>query len=399
MELLKEIIEEIKPEKKDERINEFLEELQLRIDKKKVSAKVFLGGSFAKGTYLKDNYDIDIFIRFDKKYLKEDLSKLLESCLKGLKYEMVHGSRDYFQINNEFKFEIVPVLEINKPEDAVNVTDMSPLHVNWVLKNGKDLKEDIILLKQFCKACKVYGAESYIKGFSGHVVDILVINYDGFLNVLKASLKWKKKEIIDYHNHHKGDALWNLNKSKLQSPLIVIDPILHSRNAAAALSKEKLDVFVSCAKRFLKKPSKYFFIVKEFDSENYKGLVLEFESVKGKEDVVGAKVLKAFEFIVKGLDEFVVVDSGWEWSETNNKMWFKVKDNEIEEEYERIGPPVNRVEDVDKFKLKHNDTYVKSGKVCCKIKRKYFKVEDKIKSLVKDKYVTERLKCIQLLKL
>lgn len=396
MDILNEVLKEIKPKKKDKRVNEFLKKLQLRINKRKINAEVFLGGSFAKGTYLKDNYDIDIFVRFNKKYIKEDLSKLLEGCLKGLNYERVHGSRDYFQINTEFKFEIVPVLNIKKPEDAINVTDMSPLHVEWVKKNSDEtLRNDIRLLKQFCKGCGVYGAESYIKGFSGHVVDILVIYYGGFEKVLKASLKWKDKEVIDYCKYHKGDALWNLNKSKLQSPIIVIDPILHSRNAAAALSDEKFEIFINCAKRFLKKEDKNFFVVKVFDAENYGGFVLKFKSLKRKEDVAGAKILKAFEFILKELKEFEVVDSGWDWDKEKGKMWFKVKNHEISEEYERIGPSIDRCDDVKKFKLKHKIYYVKDKHVCCKIKRKYFKVEDKLESLLKDKYVTERIKVIE----
>ncbi|MCK5107448.1 MAG: nucleotidyltransferase domain-containing protein [Nanoarchaeota archaeon] len=395
MDILKEVLSKIKPEGKDKRINEFVKELQKRVGKK---AEVFIGGSFAKGTYLKDNYDIDVFVRF---YKEGKISDVLEKCLKGLDYEKIHGSRDYFQIKNDFNFEIVPVLRINKPEDAINVTDMSPLHVNWVNKNGKNLKDDIRLLKQFCKACKVYGAESYIKGFSGHVVDILVINYGGFEKVLKASLKWKKKEVIDYYNYHKGKVMWNMNKSKLNSPLIVVDPVLPSRNAAAALSDEKLNMFVDSAKKFLKEKDKKFFVVEKFNVEKFKGLVLEFESLKGKkeskilymkEDVVGAKILKAYEFISKALVEFKVIDSGWDFE----YMWFKVKNNEIEKEFERIGPDVGMKDAVKKFKLKHK-TYVKDGKVCCKIEREFIMVDCMIKDLIKKKYVKERVKCIKLL--
>ncbi len=43
-----------------------------------------------------------------------------------------------------------------------------------------------------------------------------------------------------------------LNKSKIQSPLIVIDPVQAGRNAAAALSFEKYDLLRKKAKEFLK---------------------------------------------------------------------------------------------------------------------------------------------------
>jgi tRNA nucleotidyltransferase (CCA-adding enzyme) len=385
MDILKEVLSEIKPKKKDKEVYNFVNKLRKKVGKQ---GDVIIGGSFAKDTHLKDNYDVDIFVRFNK---KNNLSERLEGFLKDWDYERIHGSRDYFKIG---RYEIVPVLNIDKPEDAENVTDMSPLHVKWVIDNSDELlRDDIRLLKQFCKGIGVYGAESYIKGFSGHVVDILVIYYGGFLKVLKNACKWKEKEIIDYYNYHKGKVMWNINKSKLESPLIVVDPVLPYRNAAAALSVEKFRKFIDCAKEFLKKPSKKYFKVERFDAEKYDGIVLEFEPLNGKEDVVGAKSLKVFEFIKKGLKEFGVVDSGWEFG----KMWFKVKNEKIGKEYERVGPSLKFKEGVKKFREKHKKTYVKKGKVCCLLKRKYVNVVDKLEYLLSKKYVKEKVKCIQLL--
>ena len=45
-----------------------------------------------------------------------------------------------------------------------------------------------------------------------------------------------------------------LNKSKQQGPLIVIDPVQKDRNAAAALNHEKFEIIKKTAKQFLKKP-------------------------------------------------------------------------------------------------------------------------------------------------
>ena len=77
--------------------------------------------------------------------------------------------------------------------------------------------------------------------------------------MLKASQKWGRKTIIDFHDFHKGRALENLNKAKLYSPLVVIDPILPERNAAAALSKEKLLDFIESARKFFETPSEKYF--------------------------------------------------------------------------------------------------------------------------------------------
>jgi len=395
MKVLKEVLNEIKPDGGLKKVDLFLVKLNKLIKKSGINAKAVVGGSISKDTFLKNDFDVDIFVKFDLKYVDDDLSKLLAKILRGLKIEKVHGSRDYYFYKDDFNYEIVPVLNIKKVGDAKNVTDMSPLHVKWVLKNSDGgLRDDIRLAKQFCKGIGVYGAESYIKGFSGHVLDILVIYYGGFLKLLKNSVKWGDKEIIDFNNYHKGKAMVNMNKSKLVSPLIVVDPILPERNAAAALGYGKFNIFKKKAGEFLKKKKKDFFVVKKFDVDGFDGFVLKMDVLKGKEDVVGGKLLKVYTFIMEGLKEFKVVESGWNFE----YIWFKVKFSKIPKEYERIGPPVGFKEDVVKFKKKHKKTYVKKGKVCVMIKRKHNVIKDRIEFLIKDKYVIERVKRIKCLK-
>ena len=58
-------------------------------------------------------------LRFDY-----NLSALLARLLEPWKPERIHGSRDYFQIRNELVFEVVPVLKVEHPSQAVNVTDI-----------------------------------------------------------------------------------------------------------------------------------------------------------------------------------------------------------------------------------------------------------------------------------
>src|SRR3989344_5865150 len=96
----------------------------------------------------------------------------------------IHGSRDYFVVkeNNNFEFEIIPTLKIKKPSEAKNIIDLSYFHVNYVrnkLKNKK-LADEIKLAKAFIHYSDCYGAESYINGFSGYAVELLVIYYGSF---------------------------------------------------------------------------------------------------------------------------------------------------------------------------------------------------------------------------
>jgi len=399
--ILKEVLEDITPSKEERKetlsiVNDFLTKLNSSLRKSKASAKAVLGGSYAKDTWLKGDYDVDVFVQFAMKYKNDDLSGMLAKALKSWKAERVHGSRDYFWVKQkQFKFEIVPVLAIRKAEDAQNVTDFSPLHVQWVNRNGKKHKEDIRLFKKFCKAQGVYGAESYIRGFSGHVVDILVTYYRGFVPLLKAASGWKPKTIIDYYHHYDKKALFVLNKSKIQGPLIIIDPVQKERNAAAALNIDKYHGLVIAAQKFLKKPSREFFVETEVDLGKLakRGHVLQFcaKAPKGKEDVVGTKLLHVFEYLKRYLDEFDIVASGWRWNKgAHAEYWYVVKTRTLPATMIRAGPPLELTHSVKQFKKAHKKTFVRDHRLMAEIKRPWRTPEEAVAAAAKDTYVKDR---------
>ncbi|MBD3362072.1 hypothetical protein GF358_04775 [Candidatus Woesearchaeota archaeon] len=397
--ILNKVLSEIKPKvKKLKEVEDFIKELNKEIKKHKIKAKAEAGGSYAKGTWLQGEHDIDIFVKFDLKYSSKDLSKSLSKVLKKFKPQKLHGSRDYYWIKKHFRYEIVPVLDIKKASDAQNVTDFSPWHVKWVNRHGAKYKDDIIIAKKFCKVSECYGAESYIHGFSGHVVDILVIYYKGFIPLLKASLKWKPKVIIDYNGKIRKKALFVLNKSKIQGPLIVIDPVQPDRNAAAALNITMFERFCKTARKFLKKPSPQFFEYKSIDYSKLKKkgelVVIKVLAPPGKEDPIGTKLLKAFEFIRRQLDAFTIIESGWQWDkEKNAEFWYVLKKKKLPLEYELCGPPIKMKEAVKHFKKKHKKTTVKKGRIYAKIKYKYRDIEPYLtKDVLKHEYLSDKVK-------
>ncbi len=396
MELLKKVLTKIKPKdnmiKKE--IDEVVKSINSELKKNRIKAEAVIGGSFAKDTHLVDDHDCDVFVRFDYIYKDKNISSLLEKSLRKFKATRVHGSRDYFQFSDDLNFEIVPVLKVNKPEQALNVTDVSPLHVSWVKKHKKN--DEIRLSKAFCKAHDIYGAESYINGFSGHVLDILTIYYGSFMNLLKASQKWKNKTVIDIEKHHK-DALFELNKSKTLSPLIVVDPIQPDRNAAAALSEEKFGIFVKKSKEFLKKPSEKFFERKILTKNDFKdAIIINVVPQNGKRDVVGAKIMKAHEAIKRELEnkDFKIKDSGWVWDE-ESFIWFKVNEK-LEPEHIVEGPPLKFEKHVSAFKKAHKNTFEKKGRIFAKVRRDYVNAKDLIKDIIKTEEVKEKVKDISL---
>ena len=387
------------------KVNDFVDSINKEIKKHNVKAVCVTGGSVAKNTFIKGDFDVDLFVKFNPKY--NDISTLLGKILKKFNPELVHGSRDYYQVKKELNYEIVPVLDIKDPDKAENVTDMSPFHVDWVNKNlKKGQADEIRLTKKFCKVINVYGAESYIKGFSGHVVDILIIYYGSFLNLLKKSQKWQPKVIIDTEQHYKNkrDVLFNMNQSKIKGPMIVVDPILKTRNAASALSYEKFVLFKNKAKEFLKKPSPKYFVEEKIGITSLRKkfkknlFILTLRAKSGKKDVVGSKILKAYKFMRDELKKlgFDIKNSGWAW---NNKYrvlyWFVFKDLELPATKIIDGPPLDMKDHVQIFKKKYKKTFVKKDRLFAEVKAKYRTVEENIKEISKKDYFKEKIKLIK----
>ena len=383
--ILKEVLKQIEPSKEDLKVidnslKEITDKIRQKIKKLRINAEIFIGGSFAKNTVIKkDKYDVDIFIRFDKKHEKQGISKLALEILKGMKnIEIVHGSRDYFviKISPEFVIELIPVIKISKPEQAENITDLSYSHVNYIRKKIKNDKilDEIRIAKAFCYATNCYGAESYISGFSGYALELLVYYYKGFLKFLRAMIKLDgKKEIIDIEKHFKKktDVLMDLNASKLFSPVILIDPTFRQRNALAALSKETFEKFKNAAKDFLRNPKLEAFEDKKTDIEKIKKdalrkkqefILLQAETEKQEGDIAGSKLLKFYKHLETEIEKlFEIKNRGFNYNGKKAARFFFVAKNKGE--IISAGPKADDKESVAKFKAKHKNTFEKSGRV------------------------------------
>jgi len=275
----------------------------------------FVGGSLAKGTMIKKNgkQDIDIFVVFD---YSEKMSKL-ESVLGKIKLpgelKKVHGSRDYFQIEcSNVVLEVIPVVRNEDPELAENVTDVSLSHVKYVraqIAKNKAISDEIRLAKAFCRANRCYGAEGYVRGFSGYSLEVLVSYFGGFIQFLKGV---QKKKVIDPLKQFKkeSDVMRELNASKLQGPLVLVDPTFKYRNVTAGLGFETYGRFVEVANAFLKKPSLSFFESKKTDVESLRDFAkkkkavfieLELSTDRQEGDIAGTKMRKFLDFFSREL--------------------------------------------------------------------------------------------------
>ncbi len=409
--ILNEALKEIQPDKNYEKeIFEKLNFIIKKINQNQKNIKAILGGSGAKGTWLK-TFDADIFALFGYKKFKDRSDKLSDILEKTLKKKFrnvirLHGSRDYFQIRqNNFTFEIVPILKIQKAEQAKNITDVSPLHSKWVQKHKKLINE-MRLTKQFCQAQNVYGAESYIRGFSGYACEILTVYYGSFLNLLKNAARWNERVIVDVQRYYRGKDVFKLvNTSKLISPLIVIDPVQKDRNAAAALSTEKFEAFKKASGEFLRNSSAELFIRKDINSlflkdkrRNTQLIIIKAKPLSGKIDVVGSKLLKIYEFLMNELNKhnFKITKSAWEWDKKNDAIFYFLFDKkELPKAIEIEGPPLKIKQHVENFKKIHKKTFIKNNKIFATERRKFIKPEDLLKNTIKNQFVKERIKSLQ----
>jgi len=359
--------------------------LESSIKKNKIKAEVFVGGSVAKETIIKsERYDIDLFIRFIDE--KEDMKvsqmteKILRELVKPSDLRRVKGSRDYFSIEIEknIVIEVIPVVKISRPENSNNVTDLSYFHVNYVKKKikNKKLRDEIRLIKAFCQAQKCYGAEGYIKGFSGYSLELLAIYYKSFEKFIKAIASNspsndKKKIIIDIEKKFKNkqDIFMDINSSKLQSPIILIDPTYKQRNALAGLSEETFSSFKEVCQKFLKKPDVSYFTEKKKDinkvrekatANGYEFILIEAHTDRQEGDIAGTKLFKFYNFLSKEIEKyFKIKDRGFNYNNQKAARYYLVAKGKKEIIFR--GPKAKDKSNGSEFKKAHGKTEEKNG--------------------------------------
>ena len=214
--------------------------------------QVEFGGSYAKGTWLPEKADIDIFLKFKKttpeKKFSEIAKKIGFAAMKKYKPYVRYSEHPYVEAHVKgTRVNVVPCYDVPKGKWQ-SAADRSSFHTAFMLESlTGQMKNDVRLLKEFLKCNSVYGAEIAKEGFSGYVAEVLIWNFGSFEDVIKKIAKLKRNQII-------GDA-----SKKFDTPIVIMDPIDDKRNLAAAISTENIGKLVLVCREFLKKPSASFF--------------------------------------------------------------------------------------------------------------------------------------------
>ncbi|HLC92225.1 MAG TPA: CCA tRNA nucleotidyltransferase [archaeon] len=266
MEILKKALDKVTPtEREIAAEKKFAQKLIAKImGMRGKHTKVQLVGSIARGTHLRGDNDLDIFVFFPEGLSREGFEKeglrIGKAVFRGHKWEKAYSEHPYIRgIINGFRVEIVPAYDIEDAAKLKSAVDRSALHNEYLVSHFKKGQQDEArLLKQFMKGVKTYGADLSVSSFPGYVAELLIIKYGTFESAVKAAAKWENGEVIDVEYHTTSQEA----RKKFETHFIVIDPVDKNRNVAAALSQNQYARFIAACRAFTKKPSLNFFFPK-----------------------------------------------------------------------------------------------------------------------------------------
>jgi tRNA nucleotidyltransferase (CCA-adding enzyme) len=251
----------IPPKSKQNELEKISKEIQkgiMNYNDKRI-LKVIVGGSFAKGTWLENDTDIDFFVMIEPTVERNEFEELGKSvgfhALKKYNPYLRYSEHPYVEGKvNGMRINIVPCYKV-QPNKWKSAADRSPFHTIFMeTKLNEFLKSEVRVLKKFLKSIGIYGSQISVSGFSGYVTEVLILKYGSFRNVLQTFAELKPNHIVSLESPDQSAI------EKFRSPIIIIDPIDSNRNLGAAISAECLAKFVLASRLFLKAPSTKFFI-------------------------------------------------------------------------------------------------------------------------------------------
>lgn len=317
--------------------------------------KVAFGGSFAKGTWLRGDADIDIFFKVKPSVPVEKFEALGRSvgqnALKAHRPRLRYSDHPYVEaFMKNVRINVVPCYDVEQGRWQ-SAADRSPFHTEFISRNfDNEKRKQARLLKKFFKAAGIYGAEISTGGFSGYVSEVLVHKYGSFESVLHAAADWQEGQVVAAGDYD-PDVIKGFN-----SQIIIIDPVDNRRNLGTAISPESAGRFMLASRAFLGRPSIHFF------KENQRGpdakkllssvLIVEFSHKERSPDVVWGQIKRSTGAIAKQLElaDFVVLRSSCVTDEKKSAaLVFLLESVTLPPYTKKKGPEVFRRSDVASF--------------------------------------------------
>jgi tRNA nucleotidyltransferase (CCA-adding enzyme) len=319
--------------------NSLLEKTSRAASKYHQTRGAILGGSFAKGTWLPEEVDIDIFVKFDPATPDDEFERIGlavgAAATRGYPRGKKFAQHPYTEATVDgIKVNVVPCFDVRDGRWK-SAADRSPYHVDLVRVISEETKTQVRILKQFMKAVGVYGAEIQTQGFSGYVAEVLVMKHGSFVDVLK----WFSKLVP-------GD------RGRL---FALPDPVDEGRDLGVAVSAEKLGVMVLASREFLRRPGLGFFRSMSGKPRpslrrSVVGVVFTHRSMS--EDIVWGELRRTTRHVVKHLEAkgFGVARSLAASNNSDSSAILLIPESlELPHVEQRMGPRVDREKDVGAF--------------------------------------------------
>jgi tRNA nucleotidyltransferase (CCA-adding enzyme) len=308
-------------------------------------AGVFLGGSFAKDTWLPGDVDIDVFVKIarsvDEKTFEEVGLAVGREALRGYKPGKKYAQHPYTEaVVDGFRVNVVPSFDVERGQWR-SAADRSMHHVDFVRENLDDeARVQVRLLKRFMKGVGVYGAEIEKEGFSGYAAEVLIYNHKTFEAVIRSFAAFAPKSTEAYFT--------------------LFDPIDDSRDLGKAMSRETVARMVLASRAFLDKPSIEFFKKARRTARprlQKRVYVVAFEHEELSEDTLWGELKRSARQLAKHVrDEgFTVarVEAASDKRRSSAIILLPIADT-LSDIEERVGPAVELREGAERFVAKNS---------------------------------------------
>ena len=350
------------------------------------------GGSFAKGTWLAKDADIDIFVRFKKSTSEQKFEiiskKIGFEALKKYSPYVRYSEHPYVEAKiKDTKVNVVPFYDV-KLGEWKSSADRSPFHTRFMEKSlTPKMRNEIRILKTFLKSNGIYGAEIAKQGFSGYVSEVLILNFKSFENLIKSISEIKENQII------------GKTSKKFETSIVIIDPIDSNRNLAAAISNENIGKFILTSRAFKEKPRLILFKNKKSKiSKKYweNLLVVKFDFKQRSPDIIWGQIKRATSSLVTQLElsGFTVLRSKSHTDQVKEAyLLFFLESTKINRTYSKKGPEFFRENSSKSFiskNLKNTELMwiESSGKVISLEKRKQTEADKFMRDFLKKNLLT-----------
>jgi tRNA nucleotidyltransferase (CCA-adding enzyme) len=394
-----------------ERMSQLAERLkgqvQTILDKAGFGGMVSIQGSFARDTWLSGEADLDIFAGFPPTMdRKEWTEKVLPAIRKRIDVKTIDRYAEHpyleFHIDN-IRVNVVPCYSVEKG-DWKSATDRTPYHTEYMKAHlTKEMRLEARLLKRFMKGIRSYGAEIRVGGFSGMLVETLILHYRSFLETIVQASKWKPIIILDIEKANGGQ---DSRAGGFGSPLVVIDPIDPNRNLAAAVRDDKLWGFVAASRQLQKHPGTWYFFPPKFRPktraqfskllrhQNRDVVAISFEHAPIVPDVLWGQLLKIEKSITELMtrqDFHSTRSTVWSDEARSSAILVELDTSILPEVQLREGPPVSKMDDSQGFLDRHLDArdtvrgpWIEADRWVVDKERKILSVEQLVMAALKD---------------